>query len=98
MLEVVQRYLAGEAPLPRVFGRDMLLIGTVVNLVAGGIALVAFSMGLSLWAWLVIHLSPVPYNALLCVSVWRSAARQECHWSELARVGAVIWFAVMLVV
>jgi hypothetical protein len=98
MLTILKRYLAGEVSLPRVFGRDMLLIGTVVNLVVGGAALVALSLDVPLWIWLAIHLSPVPYNALLCVSVWRSAARQAWHWNELARVGSIIWFAAMVIV
>lgn len=98
MLEAVKRYLAGEVPLPTVFLRDMLLIGTVVNLLTGAATLAAFSLDFPTSAAVAIHFSPVPYNAALSVSVWRSAGRGEWHWSELARIGSVVWFAMMLIV
>ncbi len=98
MLRTVKRYFAGEVPLPKVFLRDMLLVGTMVNLVAGAGSLAAFSFDFPLWAVLAIHLSPVPYNIVLCVSVWRSAARGEWHWGEWARNGSIVWFVAMLIV
>ena len=98
MLAIVRRYLAGEVPLTRILFHDMLLIGTMVNIVAGLATLAAFSLDFPVWAAIAIFLSPVPYNIILCVSVWRSAAREAPRWREIARIVTVIWFPMMLIV
>jgi hypothetical protein len=98
MLEIVKRYLAGDVPLARVFFHDMLLIGTLVNIATGLAMLAAFSLDLPLFVAVAIFLSPQPYNIILCVSVWRSAARQASRWSDVARIGTVVWFPVMLII
>jgi hypothetical protein len=98
MLAIVRRYLAGEVPLARIFFHDMLLIGTMVNIVAGLATLAAFSLDFPVWAAIAIFLSPVPYNIVLCLSVWRSAAREAPRWREIARIVTVIWFPMMLII
>ncbi|MFN3727731.1 MAG: hypothetical protein ACK4SZ_15670 [Allosphingosinicella sp.] len=98
MRELLRRYLTGTVPLGRLFFVDMLLTGTMVNLAAGVAALVAFGLDLPAWAAIAIFLSPLPFNLLLSVSVWRSAARQPSRWSDIARIGAAAWFFLMLIV
>jgi hypothetical protein len=98
MLEIARRYLAGEVPLARVFFRDMLLIGTLVNIATGLAMLAAFSLDWPIVVAIAIFLAPQPYNIMLCVSVWRSAAREASRWSDAARIGTVVWFPVMLII
>lgn len=98
MLENVRRYVAGEIPLKRVFFYDMLLIGTIINITIGLATLLAFSLNSPIWLPIAIYLSAQPYNVTLCISVWRSAGREASRWSDLARIGTIIWFPVMLVI
>jgi hypothetical protein len=98
MLAIMRRYLAGEVPLARIFFHDMLLIGTMVNIVTGLATLAAFSLDFPIWAAIAIFLSPLPYNTILCLSVWRSAAREETRWSGIARLATMIWFPMMLII
>lgn len=98
MRSVLQRYSVGDVPLGRVFGFDMLVVGTIVNLVSAALALVVYSVDLVGWLAILIFLLPLPYNIALCVFVWRSAARHPSGWSDVARIGAVIWLLAMLVI
>ena len=47
------------------------------------------------WLIVTVHLSPLPYNLLALVAVWRSAAnwRGAPRWATLARLVIVVWLA-----
>src|SRR6218665_1436451 len=81
-------YLAGEIALARVFVRDMLIVGSLVNILIGGIALIAYAEGAPGWLALAIFLAPFPYNLTLCIFVWRSAGKSASLWNDIARAGA----------
>jgi len=98
MLATVKSHLAGEMPVKRVFLYDMLLVGTLVNIATGFTTLAAVALGASSSVATAIFLSPQPYNIFLCLSVWRSASRDVSGWSEIARIGTVIWYPLMFVV
>lgn len=98
MLRAVKRYLAGEVPLRQVFFHDMLLIGTMVNVATGLATLAAFALELPAWAGIAVFLSPQPYNLVLAISVWRSATHTAVRWGETAKVVAILWWVLMLVV
>jgi len=98
MLRTVKRYIAGEVPLRQVFLYDMLLIGTMVNVATGLATLAAFAMDFPAWAGIAIFLSPQPYNLLLAIAVWRSAAHDTPRWRETAKVVAILWWVLMLVI
>lgn len=98
MRETLRRYARGDVPLARVFLHDMLMIGTIVNIVTGGSALIAYASDLPGWLALAIFLLPLPYNVALCISVWRSAARHPSGWSDLARLGALLWLLAVVVI
>jgi hypothetical protein len=96
--DAVKRYLAGGVPLKRVFLYDMLLMGTMINFAVSVAALAASSLDVPAWVAIAIYLSPQPYNLILCVAVWRSAAQSASAWTDLARVGACAWVPLMLVI
>lgn len=83
----------GEAALPGVLWRDMLLAGSAVNLIASFAALMLAAQGADLrWA-VALHFAPLPYNLLLFRAVWCSPQR-----NALAVALAALWFAVMTIV
>jgi hypothetical protein len=83
----------GEVPMRIVLWRDMLVWGTVLNVVVTFAALMLASMGQPMALAAAIHFAPLPYNLFLFVAVGRAAPR-----SRLATVLAVAWLVVMLVV
>jgi hypothetical protein len=55
--------------------RDMLALGTLVNLAVTFAALFMLSQGAPLAVAAAVHFSPAPYNAFLVAAFWRSAQR-----------------------
>lgn len=98
MGQMLGRYARGEVPLARVFFHDMLLVGTIVNIVTGGLALAFYAGGLPGWLSLAIFISPLPYNIALCTFVWQSAARNPSGWSDFARAGSALWLLAVLII
>jgi hypothetical protein len=83
----------GEVPLRTVFWRDMLGVGTAINVGMTFAALIAASQGAPSWLAVAIHLAPMPYNLFLLVAVVRSAPP-----SQLAAGVGLAWVALMTVV
>ena len=85
----------GRVPLARVFWDYAVIYGSFANLLATGAALTAF-----LWGWpilgLAFHFLLLPYNVLMVVAVWRSAARYQgdAIWAQLARGAILVWAAI----
>lgn len=83
----------GEVPLPIVFWRDMVGIGTFINLLASVIALILASRGVDLRVIVALHFAPIAYNVFLCMSVWRSP-----QVTTLKKAFAFAWLAAMTIV
>lgn len=88
--------LKGDVPLETVFWRDMLVVGSVVNVVATTAALALFAGGYPAWLGLAVNFLPVPYNAFLLVSVWKAGEREAGPPVKTANIVAAIWFLIML--
>jgi hypothetical protein len=88
----------GEFPLGRVFWTDMIVIGTVVNLLGTAFAMLLFVSGAPIALGVIVHFAPVPYNVVLFLSVWQSAAREASTWSFLAQAAAMLWLITAIVV
>ena len=78
-------------PLQQLFWRDMLLVGTSVNLATTLVALFVWALGGATAAGVAIHFAPLPYNAFLLFAVWRSAERAAEPAASAVRTGAVLW-------
>ena len=76
-----------------VLWRDMICVGTVVNLLAAFIALIANSQGLESWAVVAIYFAPLPFNLFLFAAVGRALPR-----SRMAAMVSLVWLALMTVV
>jgi hypothetical protein len=83
----------GEVGTPTVFWRDMLAVGTVLNLLASFMALVLASQGAPPWLPVAVHFAPLPYNLFLFRAVMRSKPG-----GQAVRVVALIWLLLMVVV
>ncbi|MGE0315005.1 MAG: hypothetical protein AB7P21_25600 [Lautropia sp.] len=83
----------GDVPTARVLWVDMLLIGSLVNLLASFAALIAVSQRVADPLAVLLHLAPLPLNVWLLLVVFRARPR-----TAFARAVAVGWFAVMVVV
>lgn len=83
----------GEVPLRTLFWRDMLGVGTAVNMLSTFVALMAASQGASAWAAASIHFAPLPYNIFLVSAVGRVVPGRR-----IAVIASRAWLAVMTVV
>ena len=90
----------GEMPLGQVFWSFTIVFGTLFNLLATGVALVAMAGGMPAPAAVAMHLLPLPYNFVVLVGVWRSADAFAGHpfIATSARIAVAAWFALMMVI
>jgi hypothetical protein len=80
----------GEAALGTLFWRDMLLVGTFINLLTGFVALMLVAQGAAHWLAATVHFACVPYNAFLVLALWRTPGGiQPMRWASLAWLGLV---------
>jgi hypothetical protein len=91
--DFLQSRWQGRAPLPRLFWRDMLGIGTLINVLASFVALMMAAQGASGAAAAAMHFAPTPLNLFLALCVMRHPAAGPAR-----RVVAVGWAAVMMLV
>ena len=83
----------GAVPMRRLFWRDLLLVGSVINGVASIVALALLAAGSPAWLAVALHFAPLPYNLFLLLAVGRSPER-----STALELLAGLWFVAMLLV
>ena len=98
MMTVLRRLWRGEIPLSQLVWRDMVCVGTLVNVVAMGIAFLFVVLGASLMTGIALHLLPVPYNIFLVTAVWRRAEREPADQAWAARFGSIVWLLIVFVI
>ncbi|MER8629189.1 hypothetical protein NKH55_05320 [Mesorhizobium opportunistum] len=86
----------GQVPLDRLFWRDMLLVGTLINMASSALALVLLGLKLPLWLVLAVHFAPVPYNIFLTSAVWRTV--ESGAKASLMLLGSALWLIATVVV
>ncbi len=86
----------GRVPLARAFWDWAVIYGSFANLAATGIALAMIVFDWPALLAVAVHFLPVPYNLLMVVAVWRSAARYQGDpiWAQLARGAILVWAAI----
>jgi hypothetical protein len=83
----------GAVAWPRLFWRDMLVVGTLVNLLASFAALMLAAQGAAPALAAALHFAPLPYNAFLFLALWRLPRRpRPVAWAS------AVWVAAMTVV
>lgn len=90
----------GHVPLVRVFWEYAVAYGTVLNLLTTLAAFISFARGWPEAVSIGIFFSPAPYNLLMIVAVWRSAARYagRAVWATLARALILVWAAIVTMI
>lgn len=78
----------GEVPLAVLFWRDMIVVGSLVNLAASVLTLALVLLDAPLAIALAVHFAPLPYNFFLFAALWRLPRRPV-----LVSVGAGLWLA-----
>ena len=82
----------GEVNTNLVLWRDMVGVGSLLNISISLLALVLAAQGLSLGLAAALHFAPMPYNLFLFLVVWRAPAR-----TALQGLVAAVWLPAMLV-
>ncbi len=65
----------GQLPLAVLLWRDMLGVGTLINVLATVLALAVMVQGAHPAVAVALHFAPLPYNVFLFAAVWRSPHR-----------------------
>lgn len=88
---ITQRW-QGHVDWRTLFWRDLLLIGTSLNLLMTGLALALLSRDAPIQWVLFAHLLPLPYNLLIVSSIWSASRRPKIV------LGASVFWLVLFVV
>lgn len=97
MSAFLQSRLRGDAPLETVFWRDMLAWGTALNVVCAAAGLLMLAQEGAGWGAFAVLFAPLPVNIFVFLSVWRSALREGGPAATTAKIVAVVWAVVMIV-
>lgn len=71
---IAQRW-QGQIVWTTLFWRDLLMIGTGLNVLMTGTALALLTQDAPMHWVLMAHLSPLPYNLLIVSAIWRAPRR-----------------------
>lgn len=93
MWHATLEFWRGGLPLGRAFWAWCVLGGTLVGAFATIFALMLLVGGAPAWVAALVFAAHVPWNVVLLVGVWRSAARPEVDpgTARLARAAAAVW-------
>lgn len=80
----------GEVALQRLFWRDILVVGTSVNLLASFAALMLAAQHVATMTVVATHFAPLPYNVFLFAALWRMPQR-----SLGVSLAALTWLVLM---
>ncbi len=84
----------GEAPLATVFWRDMIITGTLINVVATLAMMALLAAKAPIIVALAVFFAPLPWNFFLVIAVWRSAKHVAEPLKLAAQMGSAIWLIV----
>lgn len=99
VLAPITRFWRGEVPLARAFWLWGVLGGGIVNLSFSILALSVLSTGAPSWLALAVFVTPIPWNLVLLLGVWRSSERAEVRkeHAQMARLAMVVWVVALSV-
>ncbi|MGX5843357.1 hypothetical protein ACWGTI_21780 [Mesorhizobium sp. ArgA1] len=87
----------GEVPLDRLFWRDLVVVGTAINIASSALALILLGLKLPLGLVLAVHFAPVPYNLFLTFAVWRTTEKLTGTKAWMITLGATLWLVLVVV-
>lgn len=94
---VVSRW-RGQVSFAVVFWRDMIAVGTVLNVLIGLLAFILYAAGAPFIVALIVFFALLPWNFFLFLAVWRSASQLAPSAALLARILAAVWLVAVIVI
>ncbi len=88
----------GAFPLATLFWRDMLLVGSGMNIAATLGAIAMLGAKLPLAAALAVHFGLTPYNLFLTFALWRTAERRGGGTAFIWQMAAIFWLVAVMIV
>jgi hypothetical protein len=88
----------GEAPLAITFWRDMLLVGTTLNIPVSLMAILLDAAGAPAGVVLGVFFVMLPWNLFLFLAVWRGASRTAPVSGLFAKTGAALWLTAVSII
>lgn len=76
----------GETYLGKLYWRDILIVGSVINLFTGFIALMIAAQGGDVWVAAMVHFASLPYSVFLVLALWRTPGR-----SKMMELTSLVW-------
>lgn len=97
-LAFLRRRWRRQIPLATLFWRDMIVVASIINIVAGAAGLILLGLKLGTAPSLAVLLAPVPYNIFLLASVWPTADLARPVTADAYRLGATLWFLAAVII
>ena len=80
-----------QVPLGLLFWRDMIVIGSALNLALAFAGLMALGFKADLLVSILVFHAALPYNFFIVGAIWRRADLVDAAKASSARFGAVLW-------
>jgi hypothetical protein len=95
----LQKLWRGELPLANAFWMWAVLGGLIINAITAALFLILIVAEHPVAALIAGHAPSLPYNVLVVVGVWRSAASYpgDPRWAHLARLVTIVGMIVLSV-
>ena len=90
-LSFVVRRWRRQVPIGLLFWRDMVLVGSALNLAAAFAGLMALGFKADLLVAMLVFHAPLPYNFFIVGAIWRTADLADAAKASSARFGAAVW-------
>jgi hypothetical protein len=87
-----------QVPLGLLFWRDMIFVGSALNLAFAFAGLMALGFKADPAVAIAVFHAPLPYNFFLLGAVWRTADLVDAARASSARLGALAWLVVTAVI
>ena len=87
-----------EVSLGTLFWRDMMVVGSLINLATAFASLMALGFKAGALAASLVFLSPLPYNIFLAAAVWRTADLADARTAAFYRFAAAAWLVLATVI
>lgn len=87
----------GRIPVATLFWRDMVVVGTTVNIAATLTAVLLLALEAPAVLAVAVHFAPVPWNVFLFASVWRATARLRPASAFAWQSAAALWLVLAVV-
>lgn len=83
----------GEIPSSVLLWRDMVAIGTLINVAMSVAALLLLANGAEIAVAVIVHFLPLPYNVFLVMAFWRSGQR-----TNVTSAIALLWLGAVILI